>query len=224
MANLRTRIDVNLTQFFAKVKEIQKISNRTLPDELNKQMLQLIVGAKGSKGLVQLTDKATEARIRADLAKVVTYSLPGGRSAAAPLGRLLAAKALRNKGTPRTHANLDAMVKRITDARVNHRRAYIAASWLFAARQLAQSVAGNTLSRMDDIPMNDSGTAAGAFDKTKAAVPKQLKVVIFNTAIGADKVAQKAIPRALGNATRDMAKYIGRKLGEAFARVTKGGH
>jgi hypothetical protein len=223
-SKLQTKIDVNLRGFDQKLREIAKVSGRTFPEELNKQVLQLVVGAKGSKGLVQLTAKATEARIRADLARPVTYRLPGGRAFTGPLSRVLGAQYCKKHGQPLTKVNIRNAEQRIIDVRVAHRRAYIAASWLFSAQRLAQSVKGNTLTRLNDgdIPMDNSGKASESFNKTRAAVMGALRTTVFNTAVGAEKIAAKAIPRALANAQRDMGKYIARKWGEAYARAQRG--
>lgn len=218
--SLQTRINTNLDGFLAKLKLISEVSKKTLPDQLNKQMLQLIVGAKGSRGLVQLTAKATEARIRSDLAKTVTYRLPGGRAITGRLSRILAAQFLHRRGDKITEGALDGAEAALIKARIQS-RAYIAASWLWAAQALAPFVKGNTLSRLrdKDIPLKSDGDAYNAFDKTKAAVPGRLRVSIYNTARGADIIASKAVPRALNNAAKDMAKYIEQEKGKAYARL-----
>jgi hypothetical protein len=220
MGNLQTKIAVSLKGFREKLKLIAAVSNRTFPDELNKQMLQLVIGAKGSKGLVQLTQKATEARIRADMDRPVTYRLPGGKSITGPLVRVLAAQWLKRQGAHINKAAIDTAAQKIINRRVHFRRAYIAASWLFSAQQLARSVKNSTLTRLSDsdIPQIQGGKAKDSAGKTIAAVPRSLRTVVFNTAIGADKIAQKAIPRALSNAAKDMGKYIAKKWGENYAK------
>lgn len=224
MASLSKRTEVNLAKFQAKLKEYVRVSKKSFAASLNKQMLQLVVGAKGKKGLVGYTQKATEARIRADLARVVTYRIKGAQPFTARLSRVLAAQALFRQGIHITRAALDAKEANIIKQRVNHTRAYIAASWLFAAQKIAASVPGNTLNRLgdSDIPRDSKKSAAKAEGKTFAATPSRLSTTVFNTAEGASKIAAKAVPKALAASVRDMEKYIQAELGRALARETRG--
>jgi hypothetical protein len=224
MGKRQTKLEVNLTKFHERMREIQKYSGRTFADELNKQMLQLVIGAKGSRGLVQLTQKATEAQIRADLAKTVTYRFLAGKAHTGPLSRVLAAQWLRRKGVPITRVTLHNAEQQIIDRRTKFRRAYIAASWLYSAQRLAKSVKGNTLTRLNDgdIPQVKGGKAEDAADKTIAAQESKLRTVVFNTAVGASKIARKAIPRALANATKDMGAYIARQWAKNLKAIRAG--
>jgi len=210
MANLKTRIEGKLAVFERRLKQYVEVGRKTMPNALNKQVLQVIVGGKGQRGLVQITQKATESRIRADLARVVTYRIEGHQPITSRLSRVLAAQALFKKGIHITRAALDAKEQSIINQRVKHTRAYIAASWLFAAQKLAQYVPNNTLNRLNDsdIPRDSQKNAARAQQLTTAASQQILQVVVFNTAIGASKIAAKALPKALSNAARSMGKYI----------------
>ncbi len=221
MASLATRTKVNLEKFQKKLAEYAKVSKRSFADSLNKQMLQLIVGAKGKRGLVHYTQKATEARIRADLARPVTYRIKGHQPLTSRLSRVLAAQALFKQGIHITRAALDAKEEKIIGQRVRHTRAYIAASWLFAAQQIAKSVKNNTLTRLnnEDIPMDSHKNAARAEQLSRAATVHLLKATIFNTAIGATKIAAKALPKALAASVRDMEKGIQYEAGREFART-----
>lgn len=234
MANLNKRIEVNLKGFNQKLKQIGQVTSRTLPRELNQQMLQLIVGGKGQKGLVHYTKKATSAQILADLSKNVGYRLPGGQFFSSRLSRVLAAQWLHKRGDRITRAALDAAEQAIIKQRVKS-RAFIAASWLWSARALAPFVPGNTLTRLNesDLPTWDGGRAKDAFGKTQAAKENNIRTIIFNTAgragknrrgtpEGAIAVARKAIPKALASASRSMGKYIAKKWGEEWARLQAG--
>lgn len=222
MASLSKRTEVNLAKFQAKLKEYVRVSKKSFAASLNKQMLQLVVGAKGKKGLVGYTQKATEARIRADLARVVTYRIKGAQPFTARLSRVLAAQALFRQGIHITRAVLDAKEANVIKQRVVHTRAYIAASWLFAAQKIAASVPGNTLTRLQDIPMDSQKNAAKAEGKTFAATENRLNTTVFNTAIGAMKIAAKSVPKALAASVRDMEKYIQGQWGRDLARETRG--
>jgi hypothetical protein len=210
-----TRLTVSLAGFQRAVEAIAKAKNSFLPLELNRQMLKVLVGAPGVKGLVHLTLRALESDIRADMARVVTYSIRGGTPITARLSRVLAAQALYRQGGHITRAALEVMEKKIIDARVRS-RAYMAASWLFSAFDLAKTVPGNTLNRQDNIPMTTQARKNKASDADSIpATASRLKVTAFNTARGASKVATRPIPTALNNARLDMIKYLGKKFAKA---------
>ncbi len=210
MASLKTRIEAKTRLFHERLKTYVQVSHKEAPVALNRQVLHLIVGGKGQKGLVHYTQKATEGRIRADLARVVTYRIKGAQPLTARLSRVLAAQALFKQGIHITRALLDAKEEKIIGQRVRHTRAYIAASWLFAAQKIAASVPGNTLNRLSDsdIPRDSHKSAAGAEQRTHAATLMLIVAEVFNTAKGASKIAAKALPKALAAASRSMGKYI----------------
>ncbi len=224
MASLKTRIEAKLAIFHKRLGQYVAISKKGMTDNLNRQVLQLIVGGKGQRGLIHYTQKATEARIRSDLAREVTYRIKGrGRAFTSRLSRVLAAQALHDKGIKITRATLDAKEEKIIGQRVRHTRAYIAASWLFAAQKMSTVVPGNTLTRLNDsdIPRDSHKNAARAEALTSPATQQFLTAVVFNTAIGASKIAQKAIPKALAAGARSMAKYILRETSKLMGTKVK---
>jgi len=224
MANLKTRIEAKLGEFQKTLNDYVAVSNKTFAEALNFQMLKVVVGGKGVNGLVQLTQKTTAARIRADLARPVIRRLKGGKVFTGTLGEAIAAKFMHEKGIPITVAGLAHTLARLIEFRTEKSRAFVAASWLWAARELSKHVKGNTLTKIRDesyIPMIPGGTASEAERKGHSAIPGRLSVTVFNTS-GVDKVASKAVPRALGNIKRDIGKDVARRQGEAWAREKRG--
>jgi len=204
---MATKLETSLSGFNRALHRISAVSNKTFEEELNRNMLKLCIGAKGVKGLVQLTKKATEDGIRADLARPYR----GGR----PLSHLLAVQSLKRRGQQITTAAIAQEENKIIQRRVGT-RAYMAASWLFSALSLAPHVKGAKLTRMDSIPQKPGGSAAKA--DAQAATKSRLKCTVFNTAEGAALVGSPAVPRALNQVRRDMEKYTARKMGEAYAK------
>lgn len=218
---MNKRTTVSLAGFQRTVAAIAQVKKTLFADELNKQMLKVLVGAKGVKGLVQLSRKASAEEIRAEMARPVTYAIKGrGKAFTNRLSRVLAAQALHKKGGKITRGELDAMEQTIIKARVRS-RAFIAASWLFSAFDLARHVPGSDLNRDSNVPMTTEarrpGKRASDADSDPARAGKD-KVTVFNTADGAAKITGGMIPRALNNARKDMIKYLGRKFGEAVAK------
>lgn len=201
---------------------------------LNHRMLQVAVGSgDGAKfpGLVHTTQKATEARIRADLDKVVD----GKRGL--KLITLLALGWL--KGRSVLFKMDDSIVKAteelITKARIRS-RAFIAASWLFSARELAKHVPGAKFDRMHKSPDDMELTERGHVARTARAVParpgsNKFFCALYNTAPshphnvhrgtsdGAARVAKAGKTRALNAQIRDMRDYIRRKMKEELNAI-----
>ncbi len=207
-----TKLQVSLKGFQQTVAAIAAVKKTLIPDELNAQMLKVLIGAKGAKGgLVQVTKKASAETIRADMSRHV------GKI---PMSRALAIKALKKTGAKFTPAQIDALEEKIIAARVRS-RAFMAASWLFSAFDLARSVKGANLTRANSVPLTTEarreGKKANDADSSPAK-PGKDRCTIYNTADGAARVATGPIPRALNNARLDMIKYLGRKFGEQVAK------
>jgi len=152
---------------------LRSVTKRTAAEELNKQLLQVVIGAKGSNGLVQLTKKATVERIKSDLMQMVNNGSRGGKPRT--LLHALAADWLRKRGEPITSASLTQTGIAIMKRRIQS-RAFIAASWLWSGRELAKHVPTARLERMNDgdIPMNHNGYGA----KTARAIPATMNQIL----------------------------------------------
>lgn len=222
----QTRLTVSLVGFQRTVAAMVKARGTLIPVELNRQMLKVLTGAREGKegklvkGLVHEIKKATESKIKADMAATVTFAIKGrGAAFTHRLSRVLAAQALWKAGVRITRTALDAMEKKIIDARVRS-RAFLAAGVLFAALDLAKSVPGNNLGNKEDIPMTTSATHKKASESDSSpATARNEKVSVFLTAEGTNKVGRPAIIRALNNARLDMIQYLGKKYGAEVARL-----
>lgn len=192
---------VDLTQFFRSVHLMAQVPGKHGPDVLNKSVLKVALGSKGSQGLVQLTKKANKGKIERDLRRN-------------KLGLKLATRWLKSKGKKVTRASVAQAYKQIETARVRS-RAYIVAGWLFAAAKLAMRTPGSKLTRAGASSKWDGGTAKDSF--ARAAVSSSLVSAIFNTSRGAGVVTPDAlIQEAVNNTTADNAVYLRRKFGAAI--------
>lgn len=231
-SNQQTRLTAKLNEFNGTMATLRAVTKRTASEELNKQLLQLVIGAKGSKGLVQLTKKATVERITADMSKLVNNGSRGGKTRT--LGQMLGILLLKKRGEAITAASIDSAAAAILKARIQS-RAFIAASWLLSGRELAKHVPSARLDRMGDgdIPVRHGGYV----EKTARAIPATLNQNVFTASVfntspshpnntqggksaGAEKVARAGMNRALGNAIRDMKKKIQYELGKQYAIAT----
>jgi hypothetical protein len=98
-------------------------------------------------------------------------------------------------------------------------RAYIAAGWLFCARDLhekspyLQKKHKLTRLKQRNIPTVDKaagGTAAQSFSVTYTG-DKRCSVKLYNTSRGGDTVGMEFVQQAINNATSDIKVYIDRK-------------
>jgi hypothetical protein len=185
--------------------------------------LKVLIGSGTGDGLVQLTRKATAARIKSDLNKPVSGRLgkpssPRGRTITRPLLFWLALNVLKRTGA----GYIPEIVKQTMAAILKMRiasRAYIAAGWLFCARDLhekspyLQKKHKLTRLKQRNIPTVDKaagGTAAQSFSVTYTG-DKRCSVKLYNTSRGGDTVGMEFVQQAINNATSDIKVYIDRK-------------
>lgn len=201
---------VDLSQFRRSLDLMRQVPRKHGPDVLNKAVLTVAVGSSSGFGLVQLTQKATKSRIERDLKRN-------------KLGLKLAVRSLKKKGAKITNAAVSAEYERIRKARVQS-RAYIAAGWLHAARDLARKVPSHSLSRLRDgknMPVRDDASAAQSF--ARAATSGSLTAGLFNTSRGAGSVCPDEVVQVAVNYTvKDMQIYLERKFGAAMTDATQG--
>jgi hypothetical protein len=198
---------------------------------LNHRMLQVAVGSgDGAKfpGLVHTTQKATVARIRADMAEEINGM---------PRVTWLAMGWLKKRGVKFEFgdATVSATEELIIKARIRS-RAFIAASWLFSARELAKYVPGAKFDRMHKAPDDMELSERGHVARTARAVParpgsNKFFCALYNTAPshphnvqrgtsdGAARVAKAGKARALNAQIRDMRDYIRRKMKEELNAI-----
>jgi hypothetical protein len=177
------------------------------PDILNKSVLKVALGSKGSQGLVQMTKKALKGKIERDLKRN-------------QLGIKLAVRWLKSQGIKPTRAEIAKAYDRILKKRIIS-RAYIVAGWLFSAAKLAASTPGARLTRLGDASKWEGGSAKDSF--ARPATAKSLLSGIFNTSRGAGSVSPDAlVQQAVNNATEDNAVYLRRKFGAGIDDAING--
>lgn len=207
-----------------------QISRTPVVDIVQDAALKVLIGSKLNGevlgGLVQLTRKATVARIKADLNKPVAGrigkpSSPRGRTITRPLLFWLALNAVKQSGAGYVPEIIKQTMAAILKMRIKS-RAYIAAGWLFCARDLYEKSPylqkKHKLTRLKarNIPTvdkADGGTAATSFSVTYNG-DKKCSVKLFNTSRGGDTVGMEFVQQAINNATKDVQVYIDNKVGK----------
>ena len=207
-----------------------QISRTPVVDIVQDAALKVLIGSKLNGevlgGLVQLTRKATVARIKSDLNKPVAGrigkpSSPRGRTITRPLLFWLALNAVKQSGAGYVPEIIKQTMAAILKMRIKS-RAYIAAGWLWAARDLYEKSPylqkKHKLTRLKarNIPTvdkADGGTAATSFSVTYNG-DKKCSVKLFNTSRGGDTVGMEFVQQAINNATKDVQVYIDNKVGK----------
>ena len=192
--------------------------------------MKVLIGTGTGEGLVQLTRKATVARIKSDLNKPVAGRLgkassPRGRTITRPLLFWLALNVMKRTGA----GYMPEIVKQTMAAILKMRiasRAYIAAGWLHCARDLHEKSPylqkKHKLTRLKarNMPMvdkADGGTAAQSFSVTYNGY-RECSVKLFNTSRGGDTVGMEFVQQAIDNATKDVQVYIDNKVGKEILK------
>ena len=109
--------------------------------------------------------------------------------------------------------------ERVLKARIQS-RAYIAAGWLFAARDLAKKVPGNTLSNLSDrrVLMKDAAGASKSY-----AIPASrmnLSTTLYNVSNGAGVVVTPGmIQLAINSEVKNLEKYFTQQMDKAVRRA-----
>ena len=213
----------NLAEFKNTVQRLAKEAKKEHADVLNKNSIKVLIGAKGVKGAVQLTPKATKARIRRDLnRKLTSWALGGGTHQAKLLfmeaSKLLVKQGRRLKGMTLKEWNtlVAATAQRIAAAR-DASRAYLAAGWLNCVRDLGRTrrtdaPAGQQRS-IRGVQVKEGGRAAKSYGI--GATPNRLRTFAINMAANgpkAEAIVEKALQQGVVNAIADMNKYLKERL------------
>jgi len=186
---------------------IAQMKKKPLSEVVNKGLATAIIGAKGKKGIVQLSKKATPEKIKADLRENDLNI------------RLTVAK-LRNEGyfkTKRTRWEIQRMIGDICKQREKSRlrsRAYIVAGWIKALGDLG--VVGRQAGRRAT-RFWEGGTAAQGYGQK--AVDSRLVAKAFNMSRGASVICEPHVAEAFENARQDAEDYYYIKMGQALARM-----
>ena len=212
-----------------------QISRTSVVDIVQDAALKVLIGSKLNGevlgGLVQLTRKATVARIKSDLNKPVAGrigkpSSPRGRTITRPLLFWLALNAVKQSGAGYIPEIIKQTMAAILKMRIKS-RAYIAAGWLWAARDLYEKSPylqkKHKLTRLKarNIPTvdkNEGGTAANSFATPVRVNGYTASIVLTNTSRGGDTVGMEFVQQALNNATKDVLQYVDKKLAVKLVR------
>lgn len=202
-----------------------QLSRTPVVDIVQDAAMKVLIGTGTGEGLVQLTRKATVARIKSDLNKPVAGRLgkpssPRGRTITRPLLFWLALNVLKRTGA----GYIPEIVKQTMAAILKMRiasRAYIAAGWLWAARDLhekspyLQKKHKLTRLKQRNIPTVDkaaNGTAANSFATPVKVNGYTASIVLTNTSRGGGTVGIEFVQQAVNNATRDVMEYVDKQV------------
>ena len=211
-----------------------QLSRTPVVDIVQDAAMKVLIGSGTGDGLVQLTRKATKERITADMNKPVAGKIGSGSGRTITRPRLfwLALQWMKQNGRAFTKEAVREVMSAILKMRIKS-RAYIAAGWLWAARDLHEKSPylqkKHKLTRLKarNIPTvdkADGGTAAQSFSVTYTG-DKQCSVKLFNTSRGGDTVGMEFVQQAINNATKDVQVYIDNKVVMAVLMdVTKNGN
>jgi hypothetical protein len=208
-----------------------QLSRTPIVDIVQDAAMKVLIGTGTGDGLVQLTRKATVARIKSDLNKPVAGRLgkpssPRGRTITRPLLFWLALNVLKRTGAGYVPEIVKQTMAAILKMRIAS-RAYIAAGWLWAARDLhekspyLQKKHKLTRLKQRNIPTVDKaarGTAANSFATPVKVSGYTASIVLTNTSRGGDTVGMEFVQQALNNATKDVQVYIDNKVGKEILK------
>ena len=202
-----------------------QLSRTPVVDIVQDAAMKVLIGSGTGDGLVQLTRKATAARIKSDLNKPVSGRLgkpssPRGRTITRPLLFWLALNVLKRTGAGYVPEIVKQTMAAILKMRIAS-RAYIAAGWLWAARDLHEKSPylqkKHKLTRLKarNIPTVDKaarGTAANSFAAPVKVNGYTASIVLTNTSRGGGTVGIEFVQQAVNNATKDVMEYVDKKV------------
>lgn len=207
------------------------VGRTPIVDIVQDAALKVLIGSKLNGevlgGLVQLTRKATKERIKADMNAPVAGKIGSGSGRTITRPRLfwLALQWMKQNGRTFSKETVREVMSVILKMRIKS-RAYIAAGWLWCARDLHEKSPylqkKHKLTRLKarNIPTvdkNEGGTAAQSFSVTYTGY-KQCSVKLFNTSRGGDTVGMEFVQQAINNATKDVQAYINNKVGKEILK------
>lgn len=203
-------LTVDLSKFKDMVRKIAYERNRSEAEVVNKGLTTAIIGSSRYPGIVQLAPKASAAQIRTDLRH-------DGRNVK------MTTKALKLSGyfaTKRTRAEIQAKIAEVSKARLAKRlksRAYIAAGWIKALRELG--IIGNKDRGKREVRYWEGGTAAKGY--AVRATARSLVAKAFSMSRGSEEVLPAVMQMAVDNASQDMADYFLQKIGKLFRSASQ---
>jgi hypothetical protein len=204
---------VDLSRFHRSVTAIAAVPGRRGAEVLNKSVEKIVIGSKGSRGLVHLTEKAAAAKINADLNQF------HGRIT---LLRHLAIVSLKRKGAETVNGKawkilVAAEMRRIRAARIRSRGATVA-GWLHGLEKFRGQAGMSGGNGGAGVQLQPDGSASKTL--AKAATAGNLMAFMINGVEGSGIVCPDAtIQAAINSATADNLVYLRRKFGEGIDRA-----
>lgn len=203
-----------------------RLSKTPIPEICDDAALKVLVGSGTGDGLVQLTRKATKERIKADMSKPMSGKIGSGSGRTITRPRLfwLALQWLKQHGRGYTPEIVKEVMAAILKMRIQS-RAYIAAGWLWCARDLHEKSPGLqkkhkfTRLKARNMPMVDKaskGTAAQSFAIPAQVFGNRCVTTLYNTSRGGDTVGMEFVQQSLNNAAADVQQYVDNKVVKAL--------
>lgn len=205
-----------------------QLSRTPVVDIVQDAAMKVLIGTGTGEGLVQLTRKATKERIKADMNVPVSGKIGSGSGRTITRPRLfwLALQWMKQNGRTFSKDTVREVMSVILKMRIKS-RAYIAAGWLFCARELHEKSPylqkKHKLTRLKarNIPTvdkNEGGTAANSFATPVRVNGYTASIVLTNTSRGGGTVGMEFVQQALNNATKDVLQYVDKKLAVKLVR------
>lgn len=199
---MSVRADLNLPQLSAALRRYGQATKKDMGEIVLRAAKTIAIGGKGVQGAVQLTPKATAAKIKEELAQDgLAFRLLASPRARKP--RKLAGWSSKGKKA----AEIRAAAKILVNARKSSAAATVA-GWIKVVRDLG-------------VPRGKRVSAKGGPGKSTATKPtaRRLESVLINRARGADVVGREALAKAVANAAADMMAFAERKLAQTAAKA-----
>ena len=194
--------ELDISELQRAVRFVIKNSKKDEAEVVNKTALKIVIGAKGVKGAIQLTPRASASAIKA----------------AAEKARGIVAKRLRakgrlgnkNKNRNVSKKQFERMVKFEVARRLRSRGYTAGPGW----HKAAVSLGGKGVKRQAGFAKSEAAKGRG-----KKATVSSLVATIENAAPAAAKIGGPALQQAVDNAVKDMVEYWEEKTQSTFDRA-----
>jgi hypothetical protein len=183
---------IDTSAFSNAIEFVQRATGRVASESLNRGARTVVIGAKGVKGAMQLTPKASKARIQA------------------VSDRQLRGYVIRKAGRRMTRQEIDEAVKKERKRRKAAAGYTAFAGWSNAAKAFGGKGVRGVTSSTKKLARYGTGTKA---------TPAKLIAELLNTAPAAEDIGTEALQTAVNNAAADLVAYGTRKLQEAADRA-----
>ena len=218
---MNIQIDVNTAKFAQTLERVVAAGKKTFADDMNRRVAQVLIGAKGFKGAVHFTRKATKGRIKRDLRKKYPARQARGGTKPVPLMIIKASQTLKQKGISKGlgAAGWRAAVSRASqrlEKRRDASRAFLAAGWIKCAGDLGVKIK-TRLSKQ--LFANGRASKSVAFRATM----RNLEVRAYNSAADegttAGAIIHEGLNAGIAEQIRDMELYLQRKAEKAMSKT-----